>query len=222
MSKAKPSGAGSIEPFLRRLDGAVPLAGRRVLDIGCGDGIRTVGIARLAQSVVAVDPDRKIIATAKKSHHRKNISYHVASAAKLPFARADFDVVLFSMSFHHLREADMPRALREALRVLRPGGYLAFFEQDWAGTFYQAAERFGLECGTRAAKAYVYYMMLTEPGMIEIDESIHREVFPYRSVDDFVRQDAPQRGTKADWSDFLKRHRFRLTADHRLNIFQKR
>ena len=83
---------------LRRL-GA--FAGRRVLEMGCGDGRLTLGIARDAAHVLAFDPDADAIDRARRSLPDElvdRVSYEVATAKKIELAPHSFDLVVFSWS----------------------------------------------------------------------------------------------------------------------------
>ena len=83
---------------LRRL-GA--FAGRRVLEMGCGDGRLTLGIARDAAHVLAFDPDADAIDRARRSLPDElvdRVSYEVATANEIELAPHSFDLVVFSWS----------------------------------------------------------------------------------------------------------------------------
>lgn len=83
---------------LRRL---ADFSGRRVLEMGCGEGRLTVGIAADAASVLAFDPAADPVAEARRSlpaELAERVSYRVASAQELEVERASFDLVVFSWS----------------------------------------------------------------------------------------------------------------------------
>ena len=74
---------------------------RRVLELGCGDGRLTVGIAEDAESVLAVDPDWEAIERARHTLPVKfagRVSYNVACGKELEVERLSFDLVVFSWS----------------------------------------------------------------------------------------------------------------------------
>ncbi len=102
--------------------------GNNVLDIGCGTGTLTI-IAKKdcpEARVVGIDGDPTIlrIAKSKMTKARLNISLEHGTAVLLPHAGNSFDRILASMVLHHLTRDDTMRVLREALRVLKPGGEL--------------------------------------------------------------------------------------------------
>jgi ubiquinone/menaquinone biosynthesis C-methylase UbiE len=96
------------------------------LDIGCGDGHNTRLLAYRRALVTAIDISEVFIAHAKQLEEQEplGIDYQVASAVELPFADATFDFATAFMSLMDIPETD--RALAEAYRVLKPGGFLQF------------------------------------------------------------------------------------------------
>ena len=83
---------------LRRL---ADFRGQRVLEIGCGDGRLTWGVATDADFVLATDPNEERVATARatcpEELHEK-VRFAVADAASTEVPRSSFDIVLFSWS----------------------------------------------------------------------------------------------------------------------------
>ena len=104
-------------------------AGESVLDIGCGTGTLAIAAKRrvgAGAQVHGIDASPEMIARA----HRKaksagvDIVFETALAQSLPFPDARFDVVLSTVMLHHLPRAAREQAVREARRVLKPGGRL--------------------------------------------------------------------------------------------------
>ena len=103
-----------------------PVSGLAGLDIGCGEGANTRHIARLGARMHAIDVAPTFIRHAQAEEERESlgIAYHVADGRTLPFADGSFD---FATAFMSLMDMpDQARALAEAARVLRPGGFLQF------------------------------------------------------------------------------------------------
>jgi len=81
---------------LRRL---ADFGGRRVLEMGCGEGRLTQGIAAEAASVLAFDPDAAYIAAAQAAlpaELAERVAFKVASAEEIEVERGSFDLVVFS------------------------------------------------------------------------------------------------------------------------------
>ncbi|WP_050776693.1 class I SAM-dependent methyltransferase [Streptomyces sp. SPB074] len=95
------------------------LAAGPVLEVGVGTGIVAAGLAELGHEVHGVDVSPPMLARAAK---RLAGRVCVGDARALPFADRSFGNLVFTHALHLV--GDMPRALREAARVLRPGGRL--------------------------------------------------------------------------------------------------
>jgi ubiquinone/menaquinone biosynthesis C-methylase UbiE len=119
--------------LLDRLDGAVAGGARRLIDIGTGTA--TLAIAAIkrwpAVEVTGIDASRGMATAAASEadrllarHDRQRFDVKVAFADKLPFADGSFDAAMSSFVFQLV--PNRARAIREAHRVLRPGGTLAY------------------------------------------------------------------------------------------------
>lgn len=98
-----PAASAGVRPApateLAAYGGARLFRGRRVLDIGTGDGRLALGAARWAREVVGLDPDPSAIKTAKAGARRmgaRNARFVVGPAQELPFRDGEFDVVILS------------------------------------------------------------------------------------------------------------------------------
>jgi SAM-dependent methyltransferase len=103
------------------------LSGRQVLDAGCGEGYNTRILARRGARMTGVDISERMIDLAREAERAQplGIRYERTSYADLTrFADASFDAVVSFMALMDGPRFDL--AMREAFRVLRPGGMLAF------------------------------------------------------------------------------------------------
>jgi ubiquinone/menaquinone biosynthesis C-methylase UbiE len=102
--------------------------GQSVLDIGCGTGTLAIRIkeAEPGVKIVGLDPDPQILRIAMAKAHRASaeVGFKRGSAESMPFEDATFDVVVSSLAFHHLPRGVKRTALKETIRVLKPGGRL--------------------------------------------------------------------------------------------------
>jgi SAM-dependent methyltransferase len=100
----------------------IPPGCRAVLDIGCGAG-QTLIACRLDESVIAcgVDPDAGALALGRTLTSR--VQFGAAAGEQLPFAAESFDLVFSRVALPYM---DIPQALAEIRRVLRPGGAVWF------------------------------------------------------------------------------------------------
>jgi SAM-dependent methyltransferase len=111
----------------------------RLLDVGCGPGSITLGLAeRLPQGeVVGVDLTRETLSQATRDAEARglsNLRYQFADVYDLPFDDGSFDVAYAHQVIQHL--VDRPKALREMLRVVKAGGLVAVREVDWGTAGY--------------------------------------------------------------------------------------
>lgn len=95
----------------------------RIADIGAGEGTLSLLLAQTAELVIAVDNSEQMIAYGSETAAKagvKNLEYRLGDLEELPLEDASVDLALFSQSLHH---AIHPlTALKEAHRILRPGG----------------------------------------------------------------------------------------------------
>ena len=99
-------------------DHIVPAAGRETLEMGCGEGRVARDLAARGHTVTGVDASPTLLGHARDADPAGH--YLVADAAALPFPDGAFDLVV---AYNALMDiADMPGAVREAARVLEPGG----------------------------------------------------------------------------------------------------
>lgn len=95
------------------------LNGKDVLEIGCGKGRITRDLAKHACHVVATDPDVVSVGVAQASISFRNIDFMVAAGGIPDMAGSSFDVVIYTLCFHHVPVAEMVDSLRKALPYLK-------------------------------------------------------------------------------------------------------
>lgn len=145
--------ASLIDDELTVLGELVPLAGQRIIELGCG-------AADMARRLLARHPDSRVTGLeVDERQHAKNLAappqegleFVAAGAQAIPFPDASFDLALMLKSLHHVPRALMAQALGEVARVLRPGGHLYVSEPVYAGALNDLVRVFNDEGVVRAA-----------------------------------------------------------------------
>ena len=100
--------------------------GMRVLDAGCGTGVVAITAARLGATVKGADLTPQLLERARENSQiaDANVGWTEADVEQLPFGDGEFDAVL--SQFAHMFAPRPEVAIREMLRILRPGGTIAF------------------------------------------------------------------------------------------------
>jgi 2-polyprenyl-3-methyl-5-hydroxy-6-metoxy-1,4-benzoquinol methylase len=118
----------SRHTYMRRLNTIEKLSdgirGKRVLDMGCGYGFRTVGIAKKgAHHVIGIDEDNIRIREGQlfaKENQIGNIEFAVMDAGHTEFDDESFDVIIADEMIHHVD--NLPGLIKEMHRILKGGG----------------------------------------------------------------------------------------------------
>ena len=105
-----------------------------ILDVGCGPGSITVGLARWAThgSVTGIDVGKEVLQAAQQLVHEagcSNVSLEEASVYELPYEDSSFDLTYAHQVLQHL--SDPVLAIQEMVRVTRPGGHVAVRDSDY-------------------------------------------------------------------------------------------
>jgi SAM-dependent methyltransferase len=109
-------------------------SGQRLLDVACGTGVVAVTAARKGARVTGLDLTPELIARARENSAIAGveIDWHEGDVENLPFPDAAFDVV--TSQFGHMFAPRPQVAIAEMLRVLKPGGTIAF--STWPPELY--------------------------------------------------------------------------------------
>ena len=129
-----------------------PVAGLRIVDIGCGEGRLTRALAALGARVTGCDPFIAA-ATAWTEHGAGSYRLVKAAADDIPEPDHQADLVLFVFSLHHVPGEKLQAALAEARRLLRPSGRLYVAEPLAQGPHHYVVAPFHDETVVRRAAA---------------------------------------------------------------------
>lgn len=199
----------------------------RVLDLGCGGGHVSFNVAPHVREVVAYDLSAEmltVVANAARERGLTNLMTERGVAEKLPFADASFDYVFSRYSAHHWRDVDL--GLREAARVLKPGGTAAFVDTvapalPLLDTFLQTVEMLRDPSHVRDYARAEWLAASGRAGLLAGTASEHRLRLDIGSWLERMRTPAVQadaiRALQAAMSDVVRRH-FAIEADGSFTI----
>ena len=157
------SRTGKLRMRDRLLDSIAWKGDEKVLDVGCGRGLLLIGAAKRLQTGRATGVDLWSDSTpdalrdnATAEGALPKIKIETADARQLPFPDASFDVVLSSGVLHLL--PDWAKALKEMVRVLKPGGQVRIFDVSGAGDYAKDLQALGLTEVAVSAPSWLWCM----------------------------------------------------------------
>jgi SAM-dependent methyltransferase len=118
-------------PFVKGLVAALgDVAGKQVLELGCGHGDLSVYLAKHGAEVTGVDIGASLVEAARALAEVNDVQaqFDRVDIKTLPFPSESADIVVGLAVLHHLSEPDLTSALRDTHRVLRPDGRAIFTE----------------------------------------------------------------------------------------------
>lgn len=144
---------GEVTAESRVYEALLPLAGARVLELGCGKADHTRAIARAfpGATIVALEVDEVQLAANLASDRPANLTFGRGGAQRIDFPDASFDVVMLFKSLHHVPGPLLDTALDEIARVLVPGGLAYVSEPVFAGAYNEVIRVFHDEEAVRRA-----------------------------------------------------------------------
>lgn len=132
--------------------------GAEVVEVGCGTGAVARALAAIegVKAVLGIDPSPVLLDSAREfAADQNNLTFLEGCAEALPLADASRDLVVFHTSLCHLSAPET--ALHETFRVLRPGGWLAIFDGDYAATTLAGSDLDPLQlCAAAFRRDFIY------------------------------------------------------------------
>lgn len=208
------------------------ISGKELLEIGCGKGRITRDLIKHAKRVVATDPDAAALETARAAIAADNVEFMLVPTGVPDLPVGTFNVVIYTLSFHHVPVAEMSNSLRNAASLLRDGGVIVIVEPGSGGSFTETKERFMAGSGDeRPAKDAAVRAMQTLEGWTVGETVYFRTLFQFDDDEDFLTNMLPdyRQQPKSFMNEvrrFLDLHRTEngsgiiLDADRRLNVLR--
>lgn len=214
--------------FIKEITAHCDLSDKTILEVGCGQGRITHDLARHARRVVAIDSDERALQTARSRINAENVTFLRCRGESLAFPEGCFDLVVYSLSLHHLPQDAMRASLAQAAGLLGEQGMIVVIEPDKSGTLIEAEERFGVGDGNEAReKDAARHAIAVLPGW-RIGQTIcFRTHFHFVDQQDFLENLLPDHRSKSsalieEIGDYLASYtehgRIVLHADRRMDI----
>jgi len=161
-----------------------PLAGRRLLDVGCGSGALARSLSERGARVAGIDPNPEALETAREAV--PGGTFQAARAEALPFADATFDGAIFLNSLHHVPQPAMHRALREATRVVGPAGPIVVVEPLTEGSLFLALRPVEDETEVRNAAQEVIRQALEDEKFEQLRRADYLRRERFEGIEEFL------------------------------------
>ena len=137
----------STNQYIATILSLYDLRGKDVLEIGCGKGRITRDLVKHAGHVIASDPDAEALQAARTAINASNAEFLEAPSGMPDLPAGSFDVVIYTLSLHHVPIAKMNDSLNEAAALLKRDGIIMVLEPGERGSFHFAKEHFGAGSG---------------------------------------------------------------------------
>jgi arsenite methyltransferase len=142
----------------RLLDGLRLRGNERILDVGCGRGLLLIGAAKRLPHGRAVGIDYWSQVDQGDNHEQATyrnaeiegvadrVEVHTGDMQRLPFEDASFDAIIASQAIHNIEDREGRReAMRQIVRVLQPGGKVAFMDFFYVDQFAEDLQALGMQ-----------------------------------------------------------------------------
>lgn len=166
------------------LEELLEFSGRRVLDVGCGDGNLVRLLSGKGALVTGLECQTQQLAKALAAPKAGQETYVDAGAQNMPFAAEIFDTVIFFNSLHHVPPPFMDQAIREAARVLKIEGVLYVSEPIADGAFFELARPVDDETEVRK-HAYAAIQEAAKHGFSQVREERFLHPMALKSFQEF-------------------------------------
>ena len=218
--------------YIAQLLAHCPISGKNVLEIGCGTGRITSALVDHAYHVMAIDPDATALEYARSTISANNVNFRQTDLLCPLFPPQTFDVVLFSLSLHHIPAAAQLESLRHADNLLDTNGIIAVIEPADGGSLTFAKEQFGAGSGDeRKAREAAQKALHRLPGWKPSFTVLFDVLWLFKDMDDFRANMLPNwdclsPSTRIEVEQFLARHTspegITLDAGRQLTILRRK
>ena len=178
--------------YIQAINSQITLVGATVLEIGCGEGRITRDMAKYASRIVATDLNPAALEQAKKINSAKNIGFLFSSDGAPGFPENSFDIVIYTLSLHHIPKNKMVDNLCYSGSLLKKGGKIVVVEPGDGGSFMELKKRFGIGSGDESQERLDAIAAMQNLEGWALAPAHHFEVaFQFSDVSDFFRNKMP-------------------------------
>jgi ubiquinone/menaquinone biosynthesis C-methylase UbiE len=167
---------------------SLELKGKRVIDIGCGEGGLALKMSQRGAEVIGIDPDKDCIAAARIANSATSDKFHEGIAEDMVLDDRSVDIAVFFNSLHHVAVESMGNALAEAARVLKANGELYISEPMASGSHFETMRLFSDESRVRNAAYEAIKKMVVSGRFEEIEERTNVRPRLVKDFDAFCRE----------------------------------
>jgi ubiquinone/menaquinone biosynthesis C-methylase UbiE len=217
--------------YVQTINSYTPLAEMSVVEIGCGSGRITRNLAEYAAHVVATDVDPTALEQAQQQITAKNIDFVLSEDGFPPLAKESFDLVIYTLSLHHIPVDRMVDNLEHAGRLLKKTGKIVIVEPGDGGSFLEVKRRFGAGSGDESVeKAAAIKAMKNLAGWTLSPTYPFNVDFLFNNAADFYTSKLPAHRKlpaekQIELEEFLDRHTtdrgIILTSERYLNLLSR-
>ncbi|WP_135074958.1 class I SAM-dependent methyltransferase [Terasakiella sp. SH-1] len=162
----------------------IVFAGKKILDIGSGNGGLTRFMARLGATVTGLEPSPLQLEKAHAAEAVPGASYICGGAENLDFEKGNFDSVIFFNSLHHIPEDIRFTSLKNVSEIINETGLIYISEPLAQGSYFETMKLIEDETEVRA-DAYRQIKRCAEIGLREDQEILYIHTVFYKSYESF-------------------------------------
>ena len=133
--------------YIQAINSHASLTGATILEIGCGSGRMTSDMAQYAAKIVATDLNSVVLEQAKKNMTAENVEFLFTPDGIPNLPARSFDIVIYTLSLHHIPKGKMIDNLRHSGNLLKDNGKIVVVEPGNGGSFLEVKKRFGAGSG---------------------------------------------------------------------------
>ena len=163
------------------LTSQLDIAGKRLVDVGCGSGSLSHALARKGAEVIGLDISEAALRQARKAPPDGTADFAAALGQALPLPDQSIDIAIYFNALHHIPVANLMLALDEVARVLQPSGQLYVVEPLAEGPHFSVMRAIEDETDVRAATYEALKSLPARSGWSALSETLYTASVAYAS-----------------------------------------